>query len=138
MARIVVTGGRRYGFVPAYTPLDAYRAAKDRADLERARFDQIMDAAIERLKLTEVASGRCRTGADELAMRWAKRRKVQFTGFMANWQQLGTAAGPERNGRMLREFRPDKVLAFPGGAGTADCVRQAEALGIEVIRIDWK
>lgn len=140
MTRIVVTGGRKYGFVPPFTPLDLYREAKDRADLERARFEQIMAAAVERLKLTDLACGRCRTGADELAVRWAKKHlpKDRFTGFMANWQQFGNAAGPERNGRMLREFRPDKVLAFPGGAGTADCVRQAEALGIEVIRIDWK
>lgn len=138
MTRIVVTGGRNYGFVPPHTPLDAFREAKDRADRERARFDQIMDAALDRLLLTHLACGRCRTGADELAMRWTKRRKVPFTGFMANWKQFSDAAGPERNGRMLREFRPDKVLAFPGGKGTADCVRQAGALGIEVIRIDWK
>ncbi len=138
MTRIVITGGRNYGFVPPHTPLIEYVDAQERADRQRARFEQIMDAAVERLGLTEVAAGKCRTGADQLLERWAKRRKIPFTGFSANWQQLGNGAGPERNGRMLREFKPDNVLAFPGGAGTADCVRQAEALGIDVIRIDWK
>lgn len=28
-------------------------------------------------------------------------------------------------------------IAFPGGAGTADMVRRAEAAGLEVKRIDW-
>jgi hypothetical protein len=139
VTRIVVTGGRSYGFVPPHTPLSDHLAAKVQAAMERARFEQIMAAAVPRLGLTDLACGRCRTGADELAFRWAKKNlpKDNFQGFPANWQQFGTDAGPERNGRMLRTFQPDKVLAFPGGDGTADCVRQAEALGIEVIRIDW-
>lgn len=43
------------------------------------------------------------------------------------------AAGPRRNQRMLDSFRPDLVLAFPGGKGTADCCRKAEKMGIRVI-----
>lgn len=31
--------------------------------------------------------------------------------------------------------RPDLVVAFPGGRGTADMVRRATAAGIEVIRV---
>lgn len=31
--------------------------------------------------------------------------------------------------------RADLLIAFPGGAGTADCVRQAEKLGIPVLRV---
>lgn len=33
----------------------------------------------------------------------------------------------------LREFKPDVVLAFPGGTGTADCVKQARAMKIPVL-----
>jgi ABC-type branched-subunit amino acid transport system substrate-binding protein len=33
---------------------------------------------------------------------------------------------------MIREGKPDAVVAFPGGRGTADMVRQARAAGIEV------
>lgn len=138
MTRAVVCGGRNYGFIPPHTPIYFRLAAEARADRERARFTQIMDAARERLGVTEVAAGLCRTGADELAKRWCKANGVPFTGFRANWQQLGTSAGPERNGRMLREFRPDKLIAFKGGAGTRNCCEQAAALGIEIIKIDWQ
>jgi hypothetical protein len=36
---------------------------------------------------------------------------------------------------MIAEARPDLVVAFPGGAGTADMVKQARAARIEVIEI---
>ena len=137
MTRIAVTGGRNYGFIPPHTPNFVREGAQIVADRERQRFTQIMDATIPRLGITELAAGRCRTGADELAERWAKANKIPFTGFPANWQRLGNSAGPERNGRMLREFRPEKVIAFQGGDGTLDCCRQAWALGIEIITIDW-
>jgi hypothetical protein len=34
---------------------------------------------------------------------------------------------------MLDEFRPDVVLAFPGGRGTADMVHRAIAAGVRVV-----
>lgn len=34
-------------------------------------------------------------------------------------------AGHKRNGRMLRESRAEVLVAFPGGAGTDNCVEQA-------------
>jgi hypothetical protein len=37
---------------------------------------------------------------------------------------------------MLKEGNPDLVLACPGGKGTEDCVRQAKALGIPVLRLE--
>lgn len=44
-------------------------------------------------------------------------------------------AGPDRNQRMIDEGRPDLVVAFPGGRGTADMIRRATEAGIEVFRI---
>lgn len=44
----------------------------------------------------------------------------------------GKAAGPIRNQRMLDEGKPDLVVAFPGGRGTADMVRRAKAAGVPV------
>ena len=46
----------------------------------------------------------------------------------------GKAAGPERNRRMLDTFKPDGVIAFPGGRGTADCCRAADERAIPVWR----
>jgi len=36
---------------------------------------------------------------------------------------------------MLRRYRAELVLAFPGGSGTADMVRRAEEAGVTVKRI---
>ena len=40
-----------------------------------------------------------------------------------------------RNRRMLEEGRPDLVIAFPGGKGTANMVRIALQAGIQVREI---
>lgn len=71
-------------------------------------------------------------GADQLAQDWAERHGVRCTMYIAEWGKHGRAAGPMRNKRMLDETKPDLVLAFPGGAGTADMVRQARAAGVLV------
>ena len=71
-------------------------------------------------------------GADRLGEGWAYRNGVRHSRYPANWDLHGRAAGPIRNRVMLRMERPDLVVAFPGGAGTADMVRQARAAGVEV------
>jgi hypothetical protein len=53
----------------------------------------------------------------------------------ADWNTLGRAAGPIRNGRMLRDGLPDAVIAFAGGIGTANLVAQARAAGVTVYEI---
>ena len=56
-------------------------------------------------------------------------------GFRADWHKYGKAAGPIRNQRMIDEGRPDLVIAFPGGRGTADMVRRALLAGVRVIEV---
>jgi hypothetical protein len=41
-------------------------------------------------------------------------------------------AGPRRNARMLRDGKPDVLIAFTGGKGTANCISQATKLGIAI------
>ena len=71
-------------------------------------------------------------GADALAGRWAELRRVRVEAFPADWARHGRAAGPIRNARMLGEGQPDVVVAFPGGRGTANMVKQARAAGVLV------
>jgi hypothetical protein len=71
-------------------------------------------------------------GADWLAIEWAQRNEVPFAGFPAKWTTHGNAAGPIRNGDMLRRAKPDLVVSLPGGNGTANMVKQAKAAGIDV------
>ncbi len=73
-------------------------------------------------------------GADRLARKWAMVRGVDIRTFSADWDKLGAAAGPVRNQKMLVEGRPDLVVAFPGGKGTADMVRRSERAGISAFR----
>jgi hypothetical protein len=73
----------------------------------------------------------CARGADTLCGNWAKRRGIPCIEVPANWKAHGKAAGPLRNGWML-DLNPIGLVAFPGGRGTADMIRQAQARGIKV------
>jgi hypothetical protein len=80
-----------------------------------------------------VAQGGAR-GADALAGQWAQDRGVSQKRIPAEWIKHGRAAGHIRNAYMLLE-KPDLVIAFPGGTGTADMVRQAKKAGVCVVEI---
>lgn len=84
----------------------------------------------------------CANGADEWARMWVRGvqnyrdgPKASWLGFPANWKSHGKGAGPIRNQKMIDEGKPDLVLAFPGGRGTADMVRRAKAAGVRVIEV---
>lgn len=108
--KILVCGGRDYANVLHVTStLDGYR-------------DQVV----------EIIHGGA-PGADTLAGMWARGNGVRETVFEANWLHAGRAAGAQRNARMLRESRPDLVLAFEGRNGTQDMVERARRAGICVV-----
>jgi CubicO group peptidase (beta-lactamase class C family) len=73
-------------------------------------------------------------GADRLAREWAEISGVPVQTFEAEWKRYGRRAGPLRNKRMLDEGRPDGVVAFPGGAGTANMIDLANACRVKVWR----
>jgi hypothetical protein len=80
----------------------------------------------------------CAKGLDELVRRqfqgWAE---VFFQVHRADWEKHGRAAGPIRNREMLQAAGPRAILiAFPGGAGTANCIDQALGMGYTVLRVD--
>lgn len=71
------------------------------------------------------------TGADELARNWAEQDGIPFKVFRADWETHGRRAGPMRNAAMVAHGL-DGCVAFPGGRGTADMVRQCRAAGVPV------
>jgi hypothetical protein len=71
-------------------------------------------------------------GADHLAYQWGLSRFVNCVPFPADWKKHGKAAGPIRNQQQLDEFEPHRVVAFPGGRGTADMCRRAKGAGLSV------
>jgi hypothetical protein len=113
-ARVLVCGGRDYA---------------DRQTLS----DTLSRLRAERGISVLIAGGA--RGADTLAEEWAKASGVECVVYHADWHKHGRAAGPIRNKRMLDEWRPTLVVAFPGGRGTRNCVKQARASGIEVVEV---
>lgn len=75
------------------------------------------------------------TGADRLASAWAVANKIETLRFEADWRQLGPAAGPIRNRRMLNKGNPDAVLAFPGGKGTENMCQIARKADVPVFKV---
>lgn len=135
--KILVCGGRAYGIVKdARDPLDVARAER-----EEVRLNQELDLERESARkrgdpITHVIQGGAR-GADGLAGNWAVRNGIQNVECAANWFAHGNRAGHLRNGwqLMLVEKGRDKVIAFPGGNGTADMVAKATLGGHYVIEI---
>ena len=115
--RVLVCGGRTYGDWETV-----------RRELDHLHLSTLWEGPI-----TCVIHGGAR-GADSLAHRWAKERSIPIERYPADWSR-GLRGGPERNARMLREGRPDLVVAFPGNKGTADMVGRARAAGLQVIEV---
>jgi hypothetical protein len=108
MTRVLVCSGRDYS--------------------DRAAVYASLDSLHAEHSFTVLIAGGAR-GADTLAEQWAKDRGVPTE---MDWKGQGRAAGPICNERMLKEGRPDLVVAFPGGKGAANVVVQARAAGVRV------
>lgn len=99
---VVVTGGRGYA---------NYAHVKRVLDEERPGV---------------IVQGECPSGgADLLAKRWCRENGVPCIGMEAMWDHYGRGAGPIRNGWMLDLLPIYKLIAFPGGDGTANAVERA-------------
>ncbi len=71
-------------------------------------------------------------GADYLAHVWAAMNGIYTIRYPADWNKYRQGAGVIRNQQMLTEGKPDLIVAFPGGIGTAHMVRIARKAGVEV------
>lgn len=91
-----------------------------------------LDELNEEVGITRLIEGGA-NGADGFASDWAHENSITRVTVFANWDRDGKLAGPIRNSKMLAEETPELVVAFPGGAGTADMIKKAKAKGIRVI-----
>lgn len=112
-ARVLVTGGRTYN---------------DR---------QVVEAALRVYTTAVLCHGGAR-GADSLAGEVARGLGIPVQVMHADWATYGKHAGPIRNREMLEKFRPDILIAFPGGAGTMHMRRIAEAAGVPIYVVSGK
>jgi len=74
-------------------------------------------------------------GADRLAGEWAESVGIPVAAYPADWKRYRGSAGPRRNAQMLAEGKPDLVVAFPGGTGTANMIGQATAASVQVHQV---
>lgn len=93
-----------------------------------------LDALHAEKPFDRIATGAA-PGADTLADTWARTQSIRVERYYALWRTHGDAAGPIRNQKMLDEERPDVVIAFPGGRGTADMMRRAKEAGVRTITV---
>lgn len=145
---VIVTGGRSFGAPHTHTPAWEENITCQEADVfARARVERIhLNRVLSELKPSMVVQGGA-SGADECAALWAARNSIPWLTWPADWGKHGRAAGPIRNRQMLthihnycqaseRVLGPQAVrcllVAFPGGKGTASCVKTAQDLGIQV------
>ena len=101
---------------------------------DRNRTFEALDEYHQQTPIDTVIHGAAR-GADTLADQWAHSRNVPVEAFpvsSADWRRFGKVAGHLRNQRMLKEGAPNEVVAFPGGAGTADMIHRARAAKLPV------
>jgi hypothetical protein len=75
------------------------------------------------------------SGADYLAYQWAIDNRVDVKCYEADWKTHSKAAGPIRNKYMLVDSKPDMVIAFPGGKGTANMVKLAKDNGVTTFMV---
>lgn len=111
---VVVTGGRDY------------------ADRDRAL--EVLDACTVHV----LVHGGGPFGIDRIADQWAKNKGIPCLS-VPLLQRDGLSARPLRNGKMLRlamRIGDVEVIAFPGGVGTADCVKQARQNGLSIRLIE--
>lgn len=111
---------------------------RDFRDVETV--ERVLDIVLGNCAAPSIVHGNA-TGADTIADNWAiKRNAADGTEWCkrivrpADWHKHGRAAGAIRNSEMLLE-QPEIVIAFPGGRGTADMVRKAQAAGVLVLEV---
>ena len=97
---------------------------------------QLVLTVLTALNLKVVIHGAAR-GADTLAGKAAAEIGVPQIACPADWNANPRGAGMVRNRQMLRH-KPDAVVAFEGGRGTANMVEVASGAGITVYRITRK
>jgi hypothetical protein len=94
----------------------------------------VLDYIHNEIKITGIVHGAA-SGADTLAGKWALSRSIPQIKFPAQWDLYGKSAGYIRNKEMLEKGKPNLVVAFPGGKGTANMIKLAEDANVKVDKV---
>lgn len=128
--KVIVCGGRDFGW-------------KENANRQKTIDEEQVDYMFRKLDLVKQATediierklviiqGEAR-GADSWAKKWAELNNVDIEPYPADWNNKGKSAGYIRNKQMLDEGKPDLVVAFKGGRGTAMMIELARNANVPV------
>lgn len=105
--RVLVTGGRDYRSYPKIMSVLSHLAPAEVIHGDHGCVDMAADV-------------------------WAGCKRASVYRYPPDWERDGKQAGMVRNQTMFDHGQPDLVVAFPGGAGTADMVRRAQQAGVPV------
>ena len=90
---------------------------------------------VQNLSPEVIIEGEAR-GADSIARNIAIELGIEVLRYPANWNKYGRAAGVIRNTQMLKEGKPDMVLAFHDhieiSKETSNMIGQAKKIGLPV------
>ena len=134
--RVLVCGGRHYGSSYTKWPCHPETREEELANEQEAADERaLLVKMLDSLNITVLIAGGA-NGADKLAERWADANGVKkeiYPVTPCDWGKFGKSAGYLRNKKMLDVGKPDKVVVFPGGKGTALMRKLALMWGVEVI-----
>jgi hypothetical protein len=113
--RLLVTGGRFWN--------------------QREEAYKWLDMIHEEMGVTVLIHGDAK-GADRLCRDWALENNIETEAYpitKEDWRIIGNKAGPIRNQQMIDEGKPDMLMAFLGGTGTAHMKRIAKKAKLDTI-----
>ncbi|BCH33229.1 hypothetical protein MesoLjLc_51590 [Mesorhizobium sp. L-8-10] len=118
-------------------------------ELDKVHERQNITLLVEGGQRTQDKDGRVIGGADHWARMWAVARSIPYATEAADWHYLkhpeadirqnrnGTKydrnAGPRRNQLMIDKYRPTRLIAFKGGAGTRNMIIAARRAGLDIV-----
>jgi hypothetical protein len=129
LTTVVFTGGRKLGQVTAKNPYGATFGNNE------ARIAKILDGLGLDPAETKIVHGAA-NGLDSVVDRWAKARGFQVVPVRAEWEAYGKRAGFIRNRKMLEDYSPELVIAFPGGPGTKGMTDITNRAKVPLFQID--
>lgn len=97
-----------------------------------AKLDELHDGKNVKLVIEGDASG-----ADAMAGMWANARGVPLAVMTPQWDYYKGDAWWRRNESMLL-LNPTRIIAFPGGGGTAHMLMSARKRGIPILHFSHK
>lgn len=127
--KVIVCGGRDYGW--KFNSNRQKIINKEEVEYLAKKLD-ILKFAVEELGRNLVIIQGEAQGADTWSKKWAEMNNIQTIDFPANWDEYGKKAGFIRNKQMLDEGKPDLVIAFKGGKGTAMMIDIAKKADVPV------